>query len=103
MSRVIKSGGTLLIRSNFTDRFPELWWYKYFPKARDADISMYESLDTVLSRFAEFGWDLVALDEIQFISAASRHEDFIRLQSRALFFFEDLSQRETTQGFSATS
>jgi ubiquinone/menaquinone biosynthesis C-methylase UbiE len=97
--RVIKPGGRLLLRTNFADRYPDLWWYKYFPRAREVDVAMYEPLRKVVERFYLHGWSQVALDQVTFVAAESPRQDFERLQQRALSLFEFLTSDEIDEGF----
>ena len=45
--RVLRPGGVALMRSQFRDRMPDLYWYRYFPSARRVDAEMYPSLAEV--------------------------------------------------------
>ena len=101
VARVVKADGEFLIRTNFIDRFPDLWWYKYFPRAREADMSMYETLDVLLSRFKLHGWKFGFLDEIEYVASPSRRDDFDKLKLRSLSLFEQLTSDEIDEGFSA--
>lgn len=101
LARVVKQRGKLLIRTNFSDRFPALWWYRYFPRAEEIDRGMYEPFETVVDRLTHHGWAFENLDEVEVVVAASRHEDFQRLQHRALSLFEFLSETEIQEGFAA--
>jgi SAM-dependent methyltransferase len=87
LRRVLRPGGRLLIRTNFSDRMPDLWWYRWFPAAQVVDRQMYRPFDAVVSDFTTAGWALVTLDEVETTVAASRREDFERLRSRALSTF----------------
>src|SRR5271156_1933670 len=39
LARVIKPGGLLLLRSQFSDHMPKLWWLEYFPRGQEVDAS----------------------------------------------------------------
>jgi ubiquinone/menaquinone biosynthesis C-methylase UbiE len=101
LHRVLRPGGRLLIHTNFCDRMPDLWWFRWFPAARLADRQMYQPFDAVVSDFTTAGWSLVALDEVETTVAASRREDFERLRTRALSTFEHLPEDEIERGFAA--
>jgi ubiquinone/menaquinone biosynthesis C-methylase UbiE len=101
LHRVVRPGGRLLVRSNFSDRMPDLWWYRWFPAARAVDRRMYRTLDEVVSDFTGAGWSLAALDEVETTEAASPRENFERLRMRALSTFEHLPEDEVEQGFAA--
>lgn len=101
LHRVVRPGGRLLLRTNLSDRMPDLWWYRWFPAARTADRGMYRTLDEVVSDFTGAGWSLVALDEVKYVEASSQAENFERLRTRALSTFEHLREDEIEQGFAA--
>ncbi|MBV8691238.1 MAG: class I SAM-dependent methyltransferase [Actinobacteria bacterium] len=101
LARVVKPGGRLLVRTNFADAMPELWWYRYFPRAREVDRMIYEPRATVYATFESAGWDIAAHDVVDFETASSRAEDFERIQLRALSTFEHLDEQETKEGFAA--
>ncbi|HEX4062957.1 MAG TPA: class I SAM-dependent methyltransferase [Streptosporangiaceae bacterium] len=101
LHRVTLPGGRLLIRTNFSDRMPDLWWYRWFPAARVVDRQMYRPFDAVVSDFTGAGWSLVALDEVETTVASSRRQDFERLRTRALSTFEHLPDDEIERGFAA--
>src|SRR5258707_1123207 len=42
--RVLRPGGVAFLRSQFADLMPHLFWYDYFPSAREVDAAMYLSL-----------------------------------------------------------
>lgn len=101
LARVVKPGGRLLVRTNFADAMPELWWYRYFPRAREVDRMIYEPRATVYATFESAGWEIAAHDVVDFETASSRAEDFERIQLRALSTFEHLDAQETKEGFAA--
>ena len=101
LARVVRPDGRLLIRTCFADRMPELWWYRHFPRAREVDRAMYETLVEVLDTLGAAGWRQVALEQVVFETTVDRAEDFSRLQLRALSTFEFLTEEETADGFAA--
>jgi hypothetical protein len=58
---------------------PDLWWYRYFPRAKEIDAAMVEPLKTVVDAFTVGNWEFVALDEVVTETAWSRSHDFERL------------------------
>lgn len=98
LHRVVRAGGRLLVRTNLSDRMPDLWWYRLFPKGQEVDRQMYQSLETVVGDFTAAGWSWVTVDAVETISAASMREDFERLRTRALSTFEHLSEDEAAEG-----
>jgi ubiquinone/menaquinone biosynthesis C-methylase UbiE len=101
LRRVIRPGGRLLVRTNFSDRMPELWWYRYVPRARIVDRQMFRTVDAVIGDFTSSGWRFVALDELDVETAESRREGLDRLRLRAISTFEHLSETELVEGFAA--
>ena len=59
-ARATRSGGTLLLRSQFRDHMPRLWWLQYFPRGFEADASMYEPLADVIDVFRDAGWEVAS-------------------------------------------
>ena len=47
--RIVSGGGSLLVRTTSRDRFPELWWYEHFPRAREIDVAMAAPLASTVS------------------------------------------------------
>jgi ubiquinone/menaquinone biosynthesis C-methylase UbiE len=103
LARVVRPGGRLLVRTSFAESMPELWWYRWFPRAREVDRTMYEPKAMVLDTFAAAGWNAVAHEQVEFETSSSRAADFERLQLRALSTFEHLTEEETAEGFAAVA
>jgi ubiquinone/menaquinone biosynthesis C-methylase UbiE len=101
LARVIRPGGRLLVRTAFSDRMPELWWYRYLPRARDVDQAAYEPFALVVDTFTGAGWELVEHTQVKPEEGRTRRADFERLQLKALSTFEHLSDEEVEAGFSA--
>jgi ubiquinone/menaquinone biosynthesis C-methylase UbiE len=97
--RVLKPGGTALLRSQFADLMPNLFWYDYFPSARAVDAGMYLSLDEVKSLAEavglEPGREPVWADAEQ---PRTFREIYERLSLRAYSTFEHLPEEETEHG-----
>jgi ubiquinone/menaquinone biosynthesis C-methylase UbiE len=99
--RVVRPGGRLLVRTNLSDRMPDLWWYRWLPTGQEADRQLYRPLAAVMADFTTAGWSWVMLDEVQTTSAASIRADFERLRIRALSTFEHMREDEIEEGFAA--
>lgn len=99
LARVTRPGGTLLLRSQFSDHMPRLWWLEYFPRGFEADACMYESLDEVIAVFEEAGWDVFDFAAIREPSAGTRREVLQQLRLKSLSTFEQLTPEETAAGF----
>lgn len=98
--RVLRPGGVALLRTQFTDLMPELFWYEYFPSARAVDAAMYRSVDEVRALVAEPGLEPGA-DVVRITGEDPRtlRESYERMQHRALSTFEHLSVDEIEAGF----
>jgi SAM-dependent methyltransferase len=101
LHRVVRPGGRLLVRTNMSDRMPDLWWYRWLPNARETDRQIYRPLAAVVADFTTAGWSWVTLDEVETTAALSIREDFERLRTRALSTFEHLPEDEIVDGFAA--
>lgn len=101
LARVVRPGGRLLMRTNVAEAMPELWWYRWFPRAREVDRAVHEPKAVTVDTLAAAGWTLVTHELVEFETAPSRAEDFERIQLRALSTFEHLTDEETAEGFAA--
>ena len=101
LARVIRPGGRLLVRTAFSDRMPELWWYRYLPRAREVDRAAYQPFAVVVDTFATAGWQLVEHTQVEPEKGRTRQADFERLQLKALSTFEHLDDEEVEAGFAA--
>jgi SAM-dependent methyltransferase len=100
LARVIKPGGVVLLRSQFADLMPDLFWYRYFPSARQVDADMYLPIEQVRRLAEQAG--LVADAEPRWVSAEgprTLRSSYERVQLRALSTFEHLPEDEIGAGF----
>jgi ubiquinone/menaquinone biosynthesis C-methylase UbiE len=100
--RVLRPGGVVLLRSQLSDRMPDLHWYRYFPSARRVDAAMYRSLAEVRAMADRAG--LVADEEPAGLPAQGSRplrETYERLSQRAISTFEHLPPGEIETGFAA--
>jgi hypothetical protein len=97
---VLRPGGVALLRTQFADLMPDLFWYEYFPSAREVDAGMYITLAAVKELAVEAG--LVPDEDVVRISAEEPRtllESYERLSHRALSTFEYLPADELDRGF----
>ena len=98
--RVLKPGGVAFLRSMFADLMPELFWYDYFPSAREVDAGMYLSVDEAKALARE---SRLLPDEGPVWITAEKprtlREISDRLSFRALSTFEHLPEDEMEHGF----
>jgi ubiquinone/menaquinone biosynthesis C-methylase UbiE len=99
LQRVVKPGGTLFVQSNFSDRMPDVWWFRVVPEWRKVDSAQFRSEATVTRDFTDAGWTFVARDAVTWVRSATLAEDLERLQLRAVSLFEHLSEEEIEAGF----
>lgn len=101
ISRVLRPGGRVLIRSTFSDRMPDLWWHQFFPRAVEIEKQMFPAVDEVTAAFSVTGLRALTLDTLCERFIGSLAESAARLRLRAISTFEYLTEQETAQGFAA--
>ncbi|MFD7157056.1 class I SAM-dependent methyltransferase [Kribbella sp. NPDC059898] len=98
--RVVRPGGVALLRTQFSDLMPDLFWYRYFPSARAVDAAMYCSADEARALAFEAG--LVPGEDVVRITGEDPRTvraTYERLSLRALSTFEKLPEAELEAGF----
>ncbi|WP_406056400.1 class I SAM-dependent methyltransferase [Kribbella sp. NBC_00889] len=98
--RVLEPAGVAFLRSQFSDQMPDLFWYDYFPSAREVDAAMYRSVDECRTLAHAAG--LLAADAPVWVSTENPRtfrEAAERLSHRAFSTFEHLPEDELDQGF----
>jgi ubiquinone/menaquinone biosynthesis C-methylase UbiE len=99
LRRVVKPGGRLFVQANFSDRMPDVWWFRVVPEWRSVDQAQFGSEDAVTNDFVGAGWTLVARDEVTWPRSPSLAHDYERLKLRAVSVFEHLSEEAIQAGF----
>lgn len=99
LRRVVKPGGKLFVQANFSDRMPDVWWFRVVPEWRDVDAAQFRSEDDVKGDFAGIGWTLVSRDEVTWPRSATLAEDYERLKLRSVSVFEYMSEEVAEAGF----
>ena len=62
LARVLRPGGRLLVRENFSDHIPPSgWWLEYFPRGYEVDAAMFQPLHEVIETFTSAGWRVAEL------------------------------------------
>jgi SAM-dependent methyltransferase len=100
LRRVLRPGGVVLLRTQFADLMPDLWWYRYFPSARRVDAEMYLPLGQVRTLAEQAG--LVAEPEPVWVDVTeprTLRATYERLKLRAISTFEHLPEEEVDAGF----
>jgi len=98
LARVVRPGGTLLVRTTGSDRLSPPWWDAWLPEVHDADRTLLPSLADTVATITTAGWELVAIDDVVLPAAMTRREDFARLQQRSLSTLEYLDDTVVNQG-----
>jgi hypothetical protein len=99
LRRVVKPGGKLFVQANFSDRMPDVWWFRVVPEWRKLDTVQFRSEEEVKSDFANAGWTLVSHDEVAWLRSANLAEDFEKLKLRSVSVFEHMSEEVVEEGF----
>jgi ubiquinone/menaquinone biosynthesis C-methylase UbiE len=99
LHRVLKPGGKLFVQANFSDRMPDVWWFRVVPEWREVDAAQFGSEDDVTRDFVRAGWTLDSRDAVNWRRSASLLEDYERLKLRSVSVFEHLSDEIVEAGF----
>jgi SAM-dependent methyltransferase len=101
LARVLRADGLVFVRTQFGDRLREISWRRFFPRALEVEQELFPTLDETTTTFTRAGFELVALDEVEFEIAASLAANLERLRHRGVSTLELLSEAEVEQGFAA--
>ncbi len=99
LARVLRPGGRLLLRANFSDHHPEPWWLEYFPRGLEADTALFQPLHEVIALFTSAGWRVASFGTVTPPSSGTRGDALERLRLRTLSFFTQLTPDEIEVGF----
>jgi ubiquinone/menaquinone biosynthesis C-methylase UbiE len=99
LRRVVKPGGKLFVATNFSDRMPDVWWFRVVPEWREVDQTQFRPVEAVIGDFAGAGCTLVSREEVTWLRSANLAEDVERLKLRAVSVFEYLSDEVAEAGF----
>jgi SAM-dependent methyltransferase len=99
LARVLRPGGRLLLRANFSDHHPEPWWLEYFPRGLEADTALFQPLHEVIALFTSAGWRVASFGTATPPSSGARGDALERLRLRTLSFFAQLTPDEIEVGF----
>jgi hypothetical protein len=76
LRRVVRPGGKLFVQTNFSNRRPDVWWFRVMPGWGKVDKAQFRSDEEVKSDFTGAGWTLVPRDEVTWLRSANLAEDF---------------------------
>ncbi|MGC5019079.1 class I SAM-dependent methyltransferase [Micromonospora sp. DT47] len=99
LARVLRPGGRLLLRANFSDHHPRPWWLEYFPRGYEVDASLFQPLHEVIATFTSVGWRVASFGTVTEPSLGTCGDMLERLRLRTLSFFAQLSPDELEAGF----
>jgi ubiquinone/menaquinone biosynthesis C-methylase UbiE len=100
LARVLRPGGRLLLRSQFSDHLPALWWLEHFPRGVEAHATPFEPLHEAIATFTTTaGWRVVSFDMVSEPSPGTYGEMLERLRLRTFSVFADLTPDEQEVGF----
>jgi SAM-dependent methyltransferase len=102
IARVLRPGGVLLCRSQFSDHMPNLWWLRHFPSGPEADAAMYRPLAEEIGVFAEAGLEPApGLTWVGEPSLGSKAERLERLRTRTLSVLHRMSDEDVATGLAS--
>lgn len=101
LARVVRPGGVVCVRTQFGDRLRDVSWRRYFPRALEVERSMFPSYHETVEPFVRAGFEVAALDEVEFEIAPSIAAHLERLRYRAVSTLELLSEDEVEAGLAA--
>jgi SAM-dependent methyltransferase len=101
LARVLRPGAAVCMRTQFGDRLRDVSWRRFFPRALEVERSMFPSYDDSTAPFTRHGFELIALDAVEFEVASSVGAHLERLRCRAISTLELLTEDEVEAGFAA--
>ena len=100
LARVLRPGGRLLLRTNFSDHIPPSgWWLEYFPRGYEVAAERFQPLHEVIASFTSAGWRVANYGTVVEPSSGTRAETLERLRLRTLSTFADFTPDELETGF----
>lgn len=100
LARVLRPGGRLLMRSNFSDHIPPSgWWLEYFPRGYELDAALFQPLHEVIATFTAAGWRVASFGRVIEPSSGTRGDMLPRLRLRATSTFAQFTPDELKIGF----
>jgi SAM-dependent methyltransferase len=99
LARVLRPGGRLLLRTQFSDHMPRLWWLEPFPRGDEAHAAPFDPLHEVIAMFTSAGWRVVSFGAVTEPSPGTRAELLERLRLRTFSVFAQFTPDELETGF----
>lgn len=98
LARVLRPGGRLLLRGNFSDHHPRPWWLAHFPRGYEVDAAMFQPLHEVIEMFTSAGWRVASFGTVAEPAVGTYAEVLGRLRLRTLSLFGQLGPEELETG-----
>lgn len=98
IARVVRPGGTILIRTEFSDRPHLTLWHGFLPRGGEIDRELYPSVREVVSALSEGGISVEALQMVPYLAALSLRDYIDRLRLLSLSALRLLGREETEVG-----
>ncbi len=100
LTRVLKPGGRLILRSNFRDHIPPSgWWLEYFPRGFAVDAALFQPLHEVIAAFTSVGWRVASFGRVTEPSPGTRADMLEQLRLRTHSAFAHFTPGELETGF----
>lgn len=99
LARAIRPGGRLLLRSQFSDHMPKLWWLEHFPRSEQVHAAPFEPLHEAIATFTSAGcWRVASFGSVIEPSPGTRGEMLDRLRLRTFSVFGHFTAEEAETG-----
>ncbi|MEV4654399.1 methyltransferase domain-containing protein [Micromonospora sp. NPDC049301] len=99
LARVLRPGGRLLLRANFSDHHPQPWWLGHFRHGYEVDAALFQPLHEVVAMFTSVGWRVTSFGTVTEPSSGTYADMLERLRLRTLSFFAQLGPDDLEAGF----
>jgi ubiquinone/menaquinone biosynthesis C-methylase UbiE len=99
ITRVLRPGGRLILRSTFRDRIPDHWWRGFFPRSQQVEEAMFPSQSKACAVFEAAGLTTAEIVQEEIPFEGDIAEAVAQLKLRAVSTFEHLTPIELDEGF----
>jgi len=94
LARVLVPDGTVLVRTQYADDLPDLWWYDVWPRAREVYADVYETEEVTVATLAAAGLRCIGRDRVHYAVAPTKRAYLDRMRGRSVTTFGRLSAAE---------
>ncbi|AHH97737.1 class I SAM-dependent methyltransferase [Kutzneria albida] len=101
LTRVLRPGARLMVHSGFSGQMHDHLWYRFFPRGREVDDSVFPELAEVVEQFAEAGLARIAMDSVDQLVAPSLPAYYERFRHRSFSTLQLMSEQEIAEGMAA--